>query len=169
MKYRIPCSSLLTLASFALGASCAWADPVVETVHVVIASGPNAGTWDVSTDRAGCSAGLTGPGSFGNQFSLSKEKDPKKFASLQLIVPDAKAAASGAKEFLIVFRFGPLMGPGTEYTVETRAREPKKTGSGTVTVLDKGATALVNFAVTTATGVKIDGTIDCKTVIRAPA
>src|ERR1051326_385192 len=38
--------------------------PVKETVHVVIDNGPNAGTYNGETDRGGCSAGLTGVGSF---------------------------------------------------------------------------------------------------------
>jgi hypothetical protein len=71
------------------------AAPVKETVHVVIGNGPNAGTYQGETDRGGCSAGLTGPGSFGNQFSIPKQKDPRLFNSLQLIVPNEKAAASG--------------------------------------------------------------------------
>ena len=63
-------------------------------------------------------------------------------------------------------RFGPLMLKGnTSYTIDTRP--PKKSGSGTVTVEDHGATALVKIAAATADGVKFDGTIDCKTVMRA--
>ena len=168
MTQRLLSSTVFAIAA-ALCASTASADAVVETVHVVITGGKNAGTWDASTERGGCSAGLTGAGSWGNQFSLTKEKDPAKFNSLQLIVPDAKKAASGSKEFLLIAAFGPLMQRSAEYTVETRSAEPKKTGSGTVTVQDKGATALVSFNVTTAAGVKLEGTIDCKTVIRAPA
>src|SRR4051812_49187966 len=72
-----------------------------ETVHLVVTGGSNAGTYDASSDKGGCSYGLSGPGSWGNQLSSPKEKDPKKFNSLQLIVPNAKAAAGGSKEFLL--------------------------------------------------------------------
>ncbi|WP_413858885.1 hypothetical protein [Candidatus Aalborgicola defluviihabitans] len=37
-----------------------------------------------------------------------------------------KKAASGTKEFLILFRFGPLIGKNTEYNIETRPAEAKK-------------------------------------------
>jgi len=134
-----------------------------ESVHVVITGGANAGTYDATADRGGCSAGLTGPGSFGNQFSLPKEKDPAKFNSLQLIVPDAKAAASGTHTFFLTVGFGPLMHRSAEYKVDTA----KNSGSGTVTVADKGSTAMVTIDAATAAGVKIHATIDCKSVTRA--
>jgi hypothetical protein len=134
-----------------------------ETVHLVITGGANAGSYDGVTDRGGCSAGLTGAGSFGNQFSLPKEKDPKKFNSLQLIVPNAKAAASGTHDFTLIAGFGPLLARSAEYKIETA----KHSGSGTVTVNDKGSTATVTFDATTAAGVKLHGTIDCKSVVRA--
>lgn len=153
-------------ALFSLVTPTAHADAVVETVHLLVTGGPNAGTWDASSEKGGCSSGLTGPGSWGNQLSQPKEKDPAKFNSLQLIVPDAKKAASGSKEFFILFRFGPLIAKNTEYTVETRPAEAKKKGSGVVTVDDKGATAKVTFNVTSLEGYKFEGTIDCKSVAR---
>jgi len=137
---------------------------VKETVHLVVSGGPNAGTYDAITDRGGCTYGLAGPGSWGNQLSQPKEKDPKKFNSLQLIVPHAKSAAHGTKDFFIRFGFGPLMHRGAEYTVDTRGGA--KNGSGVVTVLDRGTTGTVNFDVTTAAGVKLRGTIDCRSVLR---
>ena len=140
-------------------ASTAFAADVKETVHLVITGGPNAGTYDGTTDRGGCSAGLTGPGSFGNQFSLPKEKDPKKFNSLQLIVPKA----NDAHDFFLSVGFGPLLHRSAEYVVDTK----KGKGNGTVTVADHGATAKVTFDVKTAAGVKLAGTIDCHSVMRA--
>lgn len=165
-QHAIPLT--LCLAGALLGSTAlpAHADAVTETVHLVVTGGPNAGTWEASSDKGGCSAGLTGPGSWGNQLSQPKERDPAKFNSLQLIVPDAKKAAAGAKEFMILFRFGPLIAKNTEYTIETRHAEAKKKGSGTVTIVDKGATAKVSFNVVSAEGYKFVGTIDCKSVMR---
>ena len=154
--------SLAVVLASAVLAAPLFASPIKETVHVVIANGPNAGTYDGQTDRGGCSAGLTGPGSFGNQFSLPKEKDPKKFNSVQLIVPNAKAAAAGTHDFELHVGFGPLLNRSAEYQVNPS----KGKGSGTVTVADKGATASVTFDATTAAGVKMHGTIDCKSVLR---
>ncbi len=142
------------------------AGAVVETVHLVVTGGPHAGTWEASSEKGGCSAGLTGPGSWGNQISQPKQNDPAKFNSLQLIVPDAKKAALGGKEFMILFRFGSLMGKNTEYTIETRPAEATKKGSGTVTIDDKGATAKVGFDVVSSEGYQFVGSIDCNSVIR---
>src|SRR3954447_25606436 len=92
-------------ATFVVVAGCLFgigvgAQQVVETVHVVISGGPHAGTHDAQGLRGGCSAGLEGPNSWGNQLS-SAQGDPNAFNSLQLSVPDAKAAASGTSQFLL--------------------------------------------------------------------
>ncbi|HXH40561.1 MAG TPA: hypothetical protein VNN08_18155 [Thermoanaerobaculia bacterium] len=147
-----------------LTAPAVFAADVKETVHVVITGGAHAGTYDGTTDRGGCSAGMTGKGSWGNQFSLVRENDPKKLNSLQLIVPDAKEAAKGTHHFFLNVAFGRITARVAEYKVET----DKKSGSGTVTVDDKGATAIVTFDALTAAGVRLQGTIDCKSVLRAP-
>ena len=147
--------------------SIAGAQDVKETAHLVVKGGAQAGTYDAVGTRGGCSAGLTGAGSWGNQLSSPLDKDPKKFNSLQLIVPDAKAAAAGAKEFQLIVGFGPLMARTATYEVDTRKDSKAKKGSGVVTVKDAGATARVTFAATTADGVSLEGTIDCKSVTRA--
>jgi len=135
---------------------------VKETVHVVITGGAHAGTYDGSTDRGGCSAGMTGKGSFGNQYSLPKENNPKVLNSVQIIVPDAKAAASGTHNFFLNVAFGRIFKRVAEYKVEPE----KKQGTGTVTVHDKGSTATISFDAKTADGVHLVGTIDCKSVTR---
>jgi hypothetical protein len=135
---------------------------VKETVHVVITGGKHAGTYDGSTDRGGCSAGMTGKGSFGNQYSLLRENDPKVLNSIQIIVPDAKAAATGTHNFFLNVAFGRIFKRDAEYKVETE----KKSGTGTITVHDKGSTATISFDAKTADGVHLVGTIDCKSVTR---
>lgn len=139
-----------------------YAADVKETIHVVITGGAHAGTYDGSTDRGGCSAGMTGHGSFGNQYSLPKENNPKVLNSVQLIVPDAKAAANGTHNFFLNVAFGRIFKRDAEYKVEPE----KKMGTGTVTVHDKGSTATINFDAKTADGVHLVGTIDCKSVTR---
>jgi hypothetical protein len=146
-----------------LTAPALYAAGPTETIHVVITGGPNAGTYDGTTDRGGCSAGMTGKGSFGNQYSLVKENNPKVLNSIQLIVPDAKEAAKGTHNFFLNVAFGRITARVAEYKIESE----KKSGSGTVTVNDKGATAIVTFDGTTAAGVHLQGTIDCKSVTRA--
>jgi hypothetical protein len=147
-----------------LTAPALYAADVKETIHVVITGGPNAGTYDGTTDRGGCSAGMTAKDSWGNQYSLVRENNPKVLNSLQLIVPDAKEAAKGTHNFFLNVAFGRITARVAEYKVETE----KKSGSGTVTVNDKGTTAIVTFDATTAAGVRLQGTIDCKSVLRAP-
>ena len=157
MKRSAPLASLLLIT-----ATAALAADVKETVSVTIAGGPNAGRHEASTDKGGCSAGLTGPGSWGNQLSNPKEKDGKKLNSVQLEIPNAKQP----NEFQLTVAFGPLMNRTATYTVDTRPKG-KKAGSGSVTIDDRGSTATVKFAATTADGVKLDGTIDCKSVLRS--
>src|SRR3954447_25637928 len=129
----------------ALAAPAAFAQ-VKETVHVVITGGAHAGTYDGSTDRGGCSAGMTGKGSFGNQYSLPKENDPKVLNSVQIIVPDAKAAGNGSHNFFLNVAFGRLFKRVAEYKVEPE----KKIGTGTITVHNKGSTATINSDAKTA-------------------
>lgn len=136
------------------------------TIHLEVSGGPNAGSYDVDMPDSGCSYGLAGPAAWGNQYSIDTE-DSTKFSSLQLVVPDAKAAASGTSAFQITAQFGPLFGSSNKsYEVNTRPDASKKSGSGTVTVEDHDSTGRVTFDVKTSDGVGLKGTIDCRTVVR---
>lgn len=154
---------LRSLAVVSIIAPVLFAAETKETVHVVISNGPNAGIYDGSTNRGGCSAGMTGKGSWGVQYSLVKENNPKVLNSVQLNVPDAKAAASGTHDFFLSVGFGRITARVAEYKVDTAHRS----GSGMVTVVDHGTTAIVTFDATTAEGVMLKGTINCKSVMRA--
>jgi hypothetical protein len=142
------------------------------TIHLVITGGPHAGTYDATSDNLTCTYGFAGPGSWGNQYSVTG-KSPNDFSSLQLIVPDTKDAADGTDRFLVTAGFGDLLKPGyTEYTINTGAGIPgssaevKKEGSGTVTVADKGESGKVSFKGKTKNDVALEGTIDCHQVMR---
>lgn len=162
---RTRTASLATaIVTHVLFAVALHAQAPVEKVHLVITGGKNAGTHDATGTRAGCSANATGPGSFGNQLSDPKGP-PGKFNSLQLVIPNAKAAAAGTSEFQLIVGFGPLMKRTAEYEVNTTATGKKK-GSGTVKLSDGGTKAEVKIDATTADGVKISGTISCLTVTR---
>jgi hypothetical protein len=67
------------------------------------------------------------------------------------------------RDFELHVGFGPLLNRSAEYKLEVA----KHSGSGTVTVADHGSTAMVTFEATTAAGVKMHGSIDCKSVLRA--
>jgi len=136
------------------------------TIHLEVTGGPNAGSYDVDMPGSGCSYGLAGPTAWGNQYSIDTE-DSKAFSSLQLIVPDAKAAAGGTSTFQMTAQFGPLFGgEGASYSVNTRPDAATKSGSGTVKVEDNGSTGRVTFDAKTDAGVELKGTIDCKSVVR---
>ena len=137
---------------------------VTETVHVVVTGGPNAGTYDKRASDGGCSYGLAGAGSWGNQYSDANEKT--SFSSLQLIVPNAKEAAAGTSKFLTTFTFGDLVAASSKnYNVDGRDGETPK-GKGTVTVDDKGNTAVVTIHAEPQPDVKIEATIMCNEVMR---
>lgn len=136
------------------------------TIHLEVIGGPNAGSYDVDMGDGGCSYGLAGPTAWGNQYSIDTT-DAKAFSSLQLIVPDAKAAAAGTPTFQMTAQFGPIFGKGgASYNVNTRPDAPTKGGSGTVTVEDNGSTGRVTFDAKTDAKVELKGTIDCKSVMR---
>src|SRR3954453_10041783 len=103
-------------------AAPATAQTVTESVHVVITGGPMAGTYDATTTKGGCSTGANGPGSWGNAFSNVKA-GAKEIGALSLIVPDAKAAAAGTKQFMMQLRFGSILQQNVLYTIETRPGE----------------------------------------------
>jgi hypothetical protein len=146
-------------------ASAAPAGETQGTIHLEVAGGPNAGVYDAEMKDAGCSYGLAGPTAWGNQYSIDSN-DAAQFSSLQLVVPDTKAAASGTSEFQMTVQFGPLFGDGTSYDVNTRPDAATKKGSGQVTVQDQGSTGHVTFDAKTDEGVGLKGTIDCQSVIR---
>ena len=124
--------------------------------------GPHAGTYDRTSTSATCSAGLTGDGSWGNQYSDDTITDG--LSSLQLIVDDAKAAASGTSEFLTTLTFGKLFSQtATEYTIDTREGTSDK-GRGTVKVVGDSKKATVTIQGEPEAGVQINATIQCNEV-----
>lgn len=142
------------------------------TIHLVVGGGPHAGTYDATSADITCSYGFAGPGSWGNQYSVS-DKGPNEFSSLQLIVPDTKDAADGTETFLLTAGFGSMTDPGyTEHTINTGAKlggadpNAERKGSGTITVDDNGQTGKVTFKGTTEDNVTLEGTIDCHRLMR---
>lgn len=131
-------------------------------IDLEVTGGRHAGRYTAKVSEGGCSYGLTTKGAWGNQYSVNTS-DPKKFSSLQLIVPNADAAAGGTEEFMLMVSFGSLLG-GTHYKVETSGR--RTDGSGTVKLNDSGAGATIAFEGKTKDGVGLKGTIRCHSVMR---
>jgi hypothetical protein len=135
------------------------------TIHLVIQGGKHAGTYDAKSSDITCTYGFAGPGSWGNQYSVTGKK-PDEFSSLQLIVPDTKDAADGTDKFLLTVGFGQLMEPGyTDHTINTSGKGTQE-GSGTITVDDRQTGGKVTFKGKTGDGLSLDGTIDCHQMMR---
>ena len=143
------------------------------TIHLVVKGGPHAGTYDAKSNDLTCTYGFAGPGSWGNQYSVTGKK-ASEFSSLQLIVPDTKDAADGTDKFMMTVGFGELMQPSwSEHTINTGASlqgasaDVKKEGTGTVKVEDRGKTGKVTFQGKTKDNVSLEGTIDCHQLMRS--
>ena len=143
------------------------------TIHLVVKGGPHPGTYDAKSNDITCTYGFAGPGSWGNQYSVTGKK-ASEFSSLQLIVPDTKDAADGTDKFLMTVGFGELMQPSwSEHTINTGASlgggsdNVKKEGTGTVKVEDRGKSGKVTFQGKTKDNVSLEGTIDCHQLMRS--
>ena len=135
------------------------------TIHLVVQGGAHAGTYDAQSSDLTCTYGFAGPGSWGNQYSVTG-KSPNEFSSLQLIVPDAKDAADGTDKFLLTAGFGEPMKSGySEHTINAAA-DGEKEGHGRVIVQDRGQTGKVTFQGKTKDNVTLEGTIDCHQLMR---
>jgi hypothetical protein len=143
------------------------------TIHLVVKGGRHPGTYDAKSNDITCTYGFAGPGSWGNQYSVTGKK-ANEFSSLQLIVPDTKDAADGTDKFLMTIGFGELMQPTwSEHTINTGASlsgvsdDVKKEGTGTIRVEDRGKSGKVTFQAKTNDNVSLEGTIDCHQVMRS--
>jgi hypothetical protein len=140
--------------------------PVATTIHLVIGGGEHAGTYDAKSNDITCTYGFAGPGSWGNQYSVTGKK-PTEFSSLQLIVPNTKDAADGTNELLMTIGFGELFKPGySEHVIDTRKTASSKKGSGTITVDDRKTGGKVSFKGKAEDGATLEGTIDCHQMMR---
>ncbi|SDM79928.1 hypothetical protein [Siphonobacter aquaeclarae] len=135
-------------------------------ITVTLTGGANAGTYTVSTPKTTCSKGLTGPASFGNQYS-EKGKSDAEFSSLQLIVDDASAAGTGTDKFYVKVAFGKvLVGRKYEINGSSNPMAGAKTGKGTLSLKEGGGKKTVTLEGETADGVKIRVTLECfKTLV----
>lgn len=135
------------------------------TIRLVVQGGPHAGTYEAKSKEITCTYGFAGPGTWGNQYSVTGKK-PNEFSSLQLIV-DAKDAADGTDEFLLTVGFGEPMKPGySEHVIDTQKDMSKKKGSGTIQVDDRKTEGKVTFKGTAEDGAALEGTIDCYQMLR---
>ena len=134
-------------------------------ITVTITGGANAGTYTATSAEPTCSMGLTGPKSFGNQYSVSG-KAANEFSSLQLIVDDYRAAKSGTEKFYIKVAFGKILqGAAYEINGSENSLAGKKQGSGKLTLMESGNSKTVHAAGKTAAGIAIIVDITCLSTI----
>lgn len=126
------------------------------SVDVTVTGGEFEGSYSGSVPDGGCSRGATGENTFGLQYSTTEDVE---LSSVQLIVNDADAAASGSDDFQTTFTFGDLLN-GTNVDLKPADGE----GSGTVTLDDRGDTATITIEGETSDGVGIDATVECHSV-----
>jgi hypothetical protein len=136
---------------------------IPSTIYLVVTGGANAGTYQAEVGQGGCTAGSGGPNSWIQQYALNSS-DPKTLSSMQINAPDVQRGAEGTTRFLLSASFGPLHNP-SEYRIDTRA-EGSKNGSGKVTVDDRKDEATIRFSGVTTAGVKLEGRVDCRSIIR---
>src|SRR5262245_45364424 len=129
---------------------------IPSTIYLVVTGGANAGTYQAEVGQGGCTTGSNGPTSWVQQYTLNSS-DPKTFSSLQLIAPAVEKGAEGTNQFMLSASFGPIHHPN-EYRVDTR--EGSKSGSGKVTVDDRGDEATIRFLGVTTQGVKLMGHVE---------
>ncbi len=135
------------------------------TINVVITGGANAGTYALSSAATTCSRNATGANSFGNQYSTRAKTG---LTSVQLIISDAKKAQSGGTgDCYLMVRFGDIM-KGTTYEF---GKIPKSFGGsdaggkGTASLSGSGNNTTSTIEGTTKAGVKLQVTIQCRSVM----
>lgn len=136
-------------------------------ITVQLTGGANAGSYTASSDEPTCSMGLTGPKSFGNQYSVNGKAN-NEFSSLQLLVDDYDAAKAGTDKFYIKVSFGKVLeGKAYEISGSDNSLSGKKQGSGKLTLVESGNTKTATITGKTADGVTIDATLICNSVVTA--
>jgi hypothetical protein len=146
------------------------AKPPAETVHLEVNGGIWTGTYNAVSTAGGCTAGAHGPDSWSNELFVSGANDPKALVNLPMEIPNAKSAETNSADFYLAIGFGPLnrrMAATYQLEIETRTNQKRPpSGTGTVTVTDKGDTATIAFSAKVVTGESVTGTVTCNTVTR---
>ncbi len=139
------------------GGNAGAAGDATASVNMTVTGGQFAGSYSGSVSDGGCSRNLTGDNTFGVQYSTDQKV---KLSSVQVLVYDAKAAASGSDTFKSSFTFGDLFS-GTSVDIDPSTNA----GTGTLTLDDRGDSATVKISGETGDGDKIEATIECNGVI----
>ncbi len=122
---------------------------LMATIELTIDGGPDSGDHTAEARGTGCTRNPFGAGTFGLQYSTEQATG---FHSLQILVNDADAAASGGTDdFTATAALG-----STRYHLGR---------TGSITVDDRGDTATISYEGTTDQGAEVAATITCHTVV----
>jgi hypothetical protein len=134
-------------------------------IKVVITGGPNAGTYNLTSDKTTCTRNATGINSFGNQYST---REATGLTSVQLIISDAqKAGSGGTSDCYASVRFGKIIG-GTKYEfgkLPASLWGEDAGGKGMASLAGSGNSTTSTIEGTTKAGIKLQITIQCKSVL----
>jgi hypothetical protein len=142
------------------------AKPPAETVHLEVNGSTWTGTYNATSTAGGCT--VAKDGTWTNELYVSSATALTELVNLPITVPKAKLDGDNT-EFYLAVGLGPLSKRDDltyQLEVETRANQKRRGGSGTVTIADKGETAVITFTAKTATGAGLEGTVNCNTVTR---
>ena len=131
------------------------------TLRVTLTGGPLPGTHEKVHDSPTCTVGYAKKGAWGN--AASDIDDKEGLVGIDMIVDDPAAAKTGTDKFMATVYVNDRLDEKNQITIDPRNNK----GTGTVTIDDKGSTATVTIKGTSAQGVGVDATIDCKQVLRA--
>jgi hypothetical protein len=125
-------------------------------VHLVVASGPLAGTYDKTGPKSDCNISPTGSGATFGDVSATEGLTSLIFTSIE-------GGASPAKFYFQVI-FGTY--PDSQ-DLEVQIFDPATaSGTGTAALQDNGATIKWTFNGTTADGIGVQATVECGPVDR---
>ena len=128
-------------------------------LKVTLSDGPRKGTHEKRHDGTTCTVGFAGEGSWGNAASDTEDKEG--LVGMDLVVKDTAAAFRGTDDFMAMIYFDDRLDPKNQYEIVPKQGK----GSGTVKVARDGEGATVTIDGRTASGVDVDATVECGSVM----
>jgi hypothetical protein len=126
-------------------------------VHVVVASGPQAGTYDSTGEKADCNTSAGGSGATFIDLNKAEGVSGLTFSSAQ--------GGTSPTMFYFNVLFGAVS--ATQPVLEVSTLDPSTpNGTGSASLEDKGATIKWSINATTKDGIGVTATIECGPVDR---
>jgi TM2 domain-containing membrane protein YozV len=130
----------------------------ITVIHLTVVGGPDGGIYDIATADRACSHRAAGDQPSWAGLYANPE-DPSRITAVQFRVPVNQGESS---DFMLSVNVGNLP-DGRSYLVDSR-RPWGENGRGSATVEPRGAGSVVRLTGTTAEGVRIEATVQCREV-----